>query len=148
MRWLRTLAVLAVPIAVLSSCGGTSATYRSPEQMVTRLNHAGFRCDPIEPSPFRDEYGALTLQCTYGPNVGAATDYLYLETYPTHAEESDARSHAGAGGLTYWGDKYSFGDGCCEGEITLTTHPKAVPPRDSLETVFARMKSVLTRSPR
>jgi hypothetical protein len=147
MRWLRTLAVLTVSIAVLSGCGGTSVAYRSPELMLARLNQAGFRCDPIEPSPFRDEYGALTLQCTYGPNVGAATDYLYLETYPTHSEEADARSHAGAGGLTYWGDGFAFGDGCCEGEVTLTSNPKAVPAGDSLGTVFTRMKSVLTKPP-
>jgi hypothetical protein len=141
---MRASVVAVAVVAVLGGCGGSSVTYRSPEQMVDRLNQAGIRCDPIEHQPFRDEYGALTLQCTYGPNLGARTDYLYLYTYPTHAAEADARSHAGAGGPMYWGHGYAFGDDCCQGEVTLTPNAKAIPAGDSLGTLFDRMKSALT----
>jgi len=140
---MRAIAVITVAV-VAGGCGGGSVTYHSPEQMAARLNQAGIRCNPIEHRPFVDDYGALTLQCTFGPSLGARTDYLYLSTYPSKAAESAARSHAGHGGPTYWGNQFAFGDDCCQGPLTTGTSRTVAPASDSLGTVFDRMRSALT----
>ena len=95
---------------------------------------------PVEPGPFGDGFGA-SLQCRYGPALGAATVGLNVETYPTTVAETRARAHTGHGGLIYWGDRFAFSANCCEGPMTDQT--PAQPPGDSLTAVFDRMKRVL-----